>query len=46
MPFKFADIVSAGQSGQLIGRKVAWKGENKDIPGKIIGFNGRTVVVK
>jgi hypothetical protein len=26
---QFADVISAAQSGQIIGRKVVWKGENK-----------------
>ena len=43
---QFADIVSAGQSGQLIGRKVAWKGENREISGKIVGFHGKNGVVR
>ena len=43
---QFADAACAGQSGQLIGRKVIWKGENKDISGKIVGFHGKNGVVR
>lgn len=40
--FQFVDIVSAGRSGQLIG-KVVWKGENRDITGKSLVSKERMV---
>jgi large subunit ribosomal protein L35Ae len=43
---QFADVVSAALSGQLIGRKVVWKGKNRDISGKIVGFHGKNGVVR
>ena len=43
---QFADVASATQSGQLIGRKVVWKGKNRDISGKIVGFHGKNGVVR
>jgi large subunit ribosomal protein L35Ae len=43
---QLTDVNSASQSGPLIGRKVVWKGENKDISGKIIGFHGKNGVVR
>jgi len=43
---QFADLASVSQSGQLIGRKVIWKGENRDIAGKIVGFHGKNGVVR
>ena len=43
---QFADIASASQIGQLIGRKVVWKGANKDISGKIVGFHGKNGVLR
>jgi large subunit ribosomal protein L35Ae len=43
---QFADVISVAQSGQIIGRKVVWKGENKDISGKIVGFHGKNGVVR
>jgi len=43
---QFADVVSAAQLGRFIGRKVVWKGENKDISGKIVGFHGKNGVVR
>jgi len=43
---QFSNIASASQAGQLIGKKVVWKGENKDISGKIVGFHGKNGVVR
>ena len=43
---QFVDVVSATQSGQLIGRKVVWKGKNRDISGKIVGFHGKNGIVR
>jgi len=42
---QFTNAESA-QAGQLIGKKVVWKGENKELTGKIIGFHGRNGVVR
>jgi len=38
---QFTDVVSAAKAGQLIGRKVVWKGENKKLIGRIMGFHGK-----
>ena len=43
---QFADVASASQSGQLVGRKVVWKGKNRNISGKIVGFHGKNGVVR
>jgi len=43
---QFADIASLGQTTQLIGKKVVWKGENRNISGKIVGFHGKSGVVR
>jgi large subunit ribosomal protein L35Ae len=43
---QFTDVVSAAQAGRLVGRKVMWKGENKNFIGKIVGFHGKTGVVR
>ena len=42
----FTDVVSAARAGQLIGQKVVWKGENKKLTGKIMGFHGKNGVVR
>jgi large subunit ribosomal protein L35Ae len=43
---QFANVDSAAQAGRLIGQKVVWKGENKKLIGKIVGFHGKNGVVK
>ncbi len=34
------------QAGQLIGKKVLWKGKNKENVGKIVGFHGKNGAVR
>ena len=43
---QFTDVFSPAQSGQLIGRKVLWKGEKKKSIGKILGFHGKNGAVR
>ena len=43
---QFANVESAAQAGRLLGQKVVWKGENKKLIGKIVGFHGKNGVVK
>jgi large subunit ribosomal protein L35Ae len=43
---QFTTISTAGKAGQLIGQKVIWKGENKQLIGKIVGFHGKNGVVR
>jgi large subunit ribosomal protein L35Ae len=43
---QFTDVVTAAKAGQLIGRKVVWKGENKKLIGKIVGFHGKNGAVR
>ena len=43
---QFTDIVSAAKAGKLIGQKVLWKGENKKLIGRIMGFHGKNGVVR
>ena len=43
---QFTDISSALQAGPLIGKKVVWKGENKQFAGKIVDFHGKNGVVR
>ena len=43
---QFTDIISAAKAGQLIGQKVVWKGENKKLSGKIVGFHGKNGAVR
>ena len=43
---QFTNVVSAARAGQLIGRKVVWKGENKKLIGKIVGFHGKNGAVR
>jgi large subunit ribosomal protein L35Ae len=42
---QFSNIDSVAQAGQFIGQKVVWKGENKKLIGKIVGFHGKNGVV-
>jgi len=43
---QFTDIISAAKAGQLIGQKVVWKGENKKLTGRIMGFHGKNGAVR
>jgi large subunit ribosomal protein L35Ae len=43
---QFTDVGSAARAGQLIGRKVEWKGGNKKHIGKIVGFHGKNGAVR
>jgi large subunit ribosomal protein L35Ae len=43
---QFTGVVSAAQAGQLLGKKVLWKGNNKRHVGKIVGFHGKNGVVR
>jgi large subunit ribosomal protein L35Ae len=43
---KFNGVISTGQAGQLIGKKVLWKSNNKEHAGNIIGFHGKNGVVR
>jgi large subunit ribosomal protein L35Ae len=43
---QFANVNSAAQAGQLLGQKVVWKGENKKLIGKIVGFHGKNGAVR
>jgi large subunit ribosomal protein L35Ae len=43
---KFNGVNSAAQAGPLLGQKVVWKGENKTLVGKILGFHGKSGVVR
>jgi large subunit ribosomal protein L35Ae len=43
---KFNGVDSAAQAGPLMGQKVVWKGVNKPLVGKIIGFHGKRGTVR
>jgi len=43
---QFAGVDSAAQTGPLMGQKVVWKGENKTLIGKIVGFHGKNGAVR
>jgi large subunit ribosomal protein L35Ae len=43
---KFTGVDSAAQAGHLMGQKVVWKGENKKLVGKILGFHGKNGAVR
>jgi large subunit ribosomal protein L35Ae len=43
---QFTGVVSTAQAGQLLGKKVLWKGNNKGNVGKIVGFHGKNGVVR
>jgi large subunit ribosomal protein L35Ae len=42
----FKGVDSAAQAGHLMGQKVVWKGENKNLIGKIVGFHGNNGAVR
>jgi large subunit ribosomal protein L35Ae len=43
---QFPKVNSVAQTGQLIGKKVVWKGVNKNLTGKIVGFHGKNGVLR
>jgi len=43
---QFAGVVSAAQAGQLLDKKVLWKGNNKEHVGKIVSLHGKNGVVR
>ncbi len=43
---QFTDTFSVAKAGELIGRKVMWRGENKTLIGKIVGFHGKNGAVR
>jgi len=43
---KFIGVDSAAQAGLLTGQKVVWKGANKTLVGRIVGFHGKSGVVR
>jgi large subunit ribosomal protein L35Ae len=43
---QFTGVVSTAQAGQLLGKKVLWKGNNKGNVGKIVGIHGKNGVVR
>jgi len=43
---QFTGVDSAAQTGPLMGKKVVWKGENKKLIGKIVGFHGNSGAVR
>ena len=42
----FNGVDSVAKAGRLLGQKVVWKGANKMLVGKIIGFHGKKGVVR
>ena len=43
---QFAQSSTVAQTGQFIGKRVVWKGVNKKLIGRIVGFHGRNGVVR
>ena len=43
---QFSNVASVAQAGQLVGHKVVWKGKNKKLVGKIVGFHGKNGTVR
>ena len=43
---QFTDTASVAKAGRLIGRKVVWKGVNRNFVGKIVGFHGKNGTVR
>ena len=43
---EFPKVNSVAETGQLIGKKVVWRGVNKNISGKIVGFHGKNGVIR
>ena len=42
----FPQVNSVAETGKLIGKKVVWRGINKNLTGKIVGFHGRNGVLR
>ena len=42
---QFPNVVSPAQAGQLLGRRVVWKGEKVKI-GKVVGFHGKNGIIR
>ena len=43
---QFTGVVSPAQAGQLLGKKVLWRGSKKELAGKIVGFHGKNGAVR
>ncbi len=43
---QFTGVVTLGQAGQLLGKKVVWKGNNRENAGKVVGSHGRNGAVR
>ena len=43
---KFIGVDSVNQAGHLMRKKVVWKGANKTLVGKIVGFHGKGGIVR
>ena len=43
---QFSDVASIAQAGQLVGRKVVWKGKYKMFIGRIVGLHGKSGTVR
>jgi large subunit ribosomal protein L35Ae len=43
---QFNGVDSTAQAGRLMGQKVVWKGEKKNLIGKVIGFHGKNGTVR
>src|SRR4030042_741280 len=39
-------LIQFAHAGQFIGKRVVWKGVNKNLMGRIVGFHGRNGVVR
>jgi large subunit ribosomal protein L35Ae len=44
-PIQFSNIISSAQAGQLVGKRVVWKGK-EDFVGRIVGFHGKNGAVR
>ena len=43
---QFTGVISAAQAGRLFGKKVLWKGKNKEFAGKVVGSHGKNGAVR
>ena len=43
---QFTGVASTAEAGRLIGKKVLWRGKNKEFAGKIVGFHGKNGTVR
>ena len=43
---QFAQSGTVAQAGLFIGKRIVWKGVNKKLIGRIVGFHGRNGVVR